>query len=162
MKWTLILGLAVATLSLQVKAQDQVIYEELATGVSNGQQDISKLPQMDRDIIILQSVLGDLFKNPNSSWRGSGQTKGLYIPGNGVIFNVGGNGMFGGSEYVTLSQLNEQVVVNGTATPLDKSATEEDLTKLNEDKKAKIAKNAKTFLADYGSLLVDLKSNEKI
>lgn len=164
MKWTLILGLAVATLSIQVKAQQaQVIYEDLAGNLSsNSPQDISKLPQMDRDIIILQNVLGDLFKNPNSSWRSSSRTKGLYIPGNGVIFNVGGNGMFGGTEYITLSQLNEQVVVNGSVTPLDKSATEEDLDKLNEEKKSKIANNAKTFLADYGSLLVELKSTEKI
>lgn len=164
MKRTLILGLAIAALSLQVQAQQaDVIYENVVGTISNNsQQDISKLPQMDRDIIILQNVLGDLFKNPNSSWRSSGRTKGLYIPGNGVIFNVGGNGMFGGTEYITLDRLSQEVLVSGTAKPLDKSASEEDLDKLNEEKKSKIALNAKTFLADYGSLLVDLKSNEKI
>jgi hypothetical protein len=163
MKWTLILGLAVATLSLQVQAQNGVVIADLQGSLSgNSPQDINKLPQMDRDIIILQNVLGDLFKNPNSSWRSSGRTKGLYIPGNGVIFNVGGNGMFGGTEYVTLSQLSGQVTADGSVLPADKSYTEEDLAKLNEDKKDKIANSAKTFLADYGSLLVDLKNNEKI
>jgi len=165
MKWTLILGLAVATLSLQVKAQvtigtgSNIIFDDFD---SNNAQDISKLPQMDRDIIILQNVLGDLFKNKTSSWRSSGKTKGLYVPGNGVIFNVGGNGLFFGSKYVTIDQLYGGVISTSVTVAPNKNLSEEDLDKLNEDKKNKIADQAKTFLADYGSLLGELKSNEKI
>ena len=164
-KWVLILGLAVATMSMGVHAQstvaDVVEFSDIIN--RNNAQDISKLPKMDRDIVIMENVLGDLFKS-RSSFNSSSRTKGLYIPNNGVIFSVGGNGMFRGNQYVGWGELEEIVVGQSVAqsSSSSKDYSKEDLDKLNEEKKEKMVLQAKTFLADYGSLLGELKDNERI
>ncbi len=157
--WTLLLGLAIAVLSMQSKAQDALLIGDVID--LNNSQDIGKLPKMDRDILIMENVLADIFKKKSSSFNSTSRTRGLYIPGNGVIFNVSGNGIFYGSDYVAWGDLVEVVSV-GQASVVSTNFTEEELKKFNEEKKKKIAEQAKTFLADYGSLLGELKDNEKI
>lgn len=123
-------------------------------------QDISKLPKMDRDIYILQNIVDDLFSEGNTRFR-SRKSKGIYIPNNGVIFNISGNGAFGLSGY---QSWNDLVVIadNQGDRVLSKDYNDEELGKLNAEKEKKLEQLSKTFLSSYGSLLGDLKDNEKI
>jgi len=128
---------------------------------SGNEQDISKLPKMDKDIYILQNILNDLFNGSGerSFYRSSRSSKGIYIPNNGVIFNIGGNSIFG-SGYQSWDDL--LVVVDGEAQKVSKDYSEEDLDKLNNEKESKLKDLALTFLTNYGSLLAELQDNEKI
>ncbi len=174
-KWVLVALMSVLTLSLQgqnVVMADQyqsdaevatigAVLADYSSPFGNRDQDVSKLTGIDRDLVILENVLADLFRGRrtnNFSIGGSNGTKGIHIPNNGVIFNVAGNGIFRGSNYVSWDDL--AVVVTGSNT--SKKYTEEELQKLNDEKEAKITELAKEFLSNYGSLLEDLKDNEKI
>lgn len=142
---------------------DQIVYAEASSlyslnGSSN--QDISKLPKMDRDIYILQNIVDDLFSGNRSSFR-SRKSKGIYIPNNGVIFNISGNSAFGISGYQSWDNL--VTIVDGEAsTTLSKNYSDEELDKLNAEKEKKLEDLSKNFLANYGSLLGELKESEKI
>lgn len=142
---------------------DQIVVGEFGNvynvnGSSN--QDISKLPKMDRDIYILQNIVDDLFSGNRNSFR-SRKSKGIYIPNNGVIFNISGNGAFGISGYQSWDDL--VTIVDGEgSTILSKNYTDEELEKLNDEKEKKLEELSRTFLANYGSLLGELKENEKI
>ncbi len=152
---TLHLGLA--------QTADQVVIGEVADFYTlNGgrNQDISKLPKMDRDIYILQNIVDDLFSGSRSNYR-SRKSKGIYIPNNGVIFNISGNGAFGISGYQSWDDL-VTIVDGSTGTILSKDYSEEELEKLNAEKEEKLEELSKTFLSNYGSLLGELKENEKI
>ncbi|MCE7995092.1 MAG: hypothetical protein HEP71_24145 [Roseivirga sp.] len=142
---------------------DQVVIGEVGDFYTlNGSrnQDISKLPKMDRDIYILQNIVDDLFSGNRSSFR-SRRSKGIYIPNNGVIFNISGNGAFGISGYQSWDDL--VTIVDGeTSTVLSKNYTDEELEKLNDEKEKKLEDLSKTFLSNYGSLLGELKESEKI
>ncbi len=141
---------------------DQVVYAEASSlyGSASRNQDISKLPKMDRDIYILQNIVDDLFSGNRSSFR-SRRSKGIYIPNNGVIFNISGNGAFGISGYQSWDNL--VTIVDGESnTVLSKNYTDEELDKLNAEKENKLKELSKTFLANYGSLLGELKESEKI
>lgn len=142
---------------------DQVVIGEVGTFYElNGgrDQDISQLPKMDRDIYILQNIVDDLFSGSRSSYR-SRKSKGIYIPNNGVIFNISGNGAFGISGYQSWDEL--VTIVDGQgSTILSKDYSEEELEKLNTEKEDKLKELSRTFLANYGSLLGELKENEKI
>lgn len=142
---------------------DQVVIGEVGDFYAvNGSrnQDISKLPKMDRDIYILQNIVDDLFSGNRSNFR-SRRSKGIYVPNNGVIFNIAGNGAFGISGYQSWDDL--VTIVDGeTSTILSKNYTDEELEKLNAEKEKKLEDLSKTFLANYGSLLGELKESEKI
>lgn len=142
---------------------DQIVYAEASSLYgANGfrSQDISKLPKMDRDIYILQNIVNDLF-NGNRNSFGARRSKGIYIPNNGVIFNISGNGAFGISGYQSWDNL--VTIVDGEAsTTLSKNYSDEELDKLNAEKEKKLENLSKTFLANYGSLLGELKESEKI
>lgn len=141
---------------------DQVTYVNSVNGyasLNSRNQDISKLPKMDRDIYILQNIIDDLFSGDRGSFR-SRRSKGIYIPNNGVIFNVSGNGAFGFSGYQSWDDL--VVLVDGQGGTLSKDYTDEELDKLNTEKEEKLEELSKTFLSNYGSLLGELKDNEKI
>lgn len=142
---------------------DQVVIGEVGDFYAiNGSrnQDISKLPKMDRDIYILQNIVDDLFSGSRNSYR-SRKSKGIYIPNNGVIFNISGNGAFGISGYQSWDELVTIVDSQGS-TILSKDYSEEELEKLNSEKEDKLKELSRTFLANYGSLLGELKENEKI
>lgn len=124
-------------------------------------QDISELPKMDRDIYILQNILNDLFTGSNNNRiYSSRRSKGIYIPNNGVIFDISGNSVFGSTGYQSWDDL--VVLVDGETTGLSKNFTEEELEKLNQEKENKLKELSATFLSNYGSLLSELKDSEKI
>lgn len=159
-KATNIFILLALCLSFNTGYSQDVIVEDFFEASSNASQDISKLPKMDRDIYILQNILNDLFNGERSYYRSSRKSKGIYIPNNGVIFNIGGNGIFGGTGYQSWDEL--VVVVDGSAEVVGSNYSEEDLEKLNDEKEKKLNELATTFLTNYGSLLGELKNNEKI
>ena len=149
------------TLCLSVNlanAQEAVVIDDFFE--SSNSQDISKLPKMDKDIYILQNILNDLFNGERSYYNSSRKSKGIYIPNNGVIFNISGNRIFGGTGYTSWDDL--VLVVDGEARNVSKDYSAEDLDKLNEEKETKLKELAETFLTNYGSLLGELKPNEKI
>ena len=139
------------------QAQEAVVLGEV---YQSRNQDISQLPKMDRDIYILQNILNDLFTGDRGRYSSSRRTKGIYVPNNGVIFNVSGNSVFGTNSYQSWDDL--VLVVDNSATKLDKDYTEEELEKLNNEKEKKLTELSQTFLANYGSLLGELKDTEKI
>lgn len=156
-KTTSIIFTLALCLSINLGYGQDAFYVE---GYSQSSQDISKLPKMDRDIYILQNILNDLFNGNRSSYYSSRRSKGIYIPNNGVIFNIGGNNIFGGSNYTNWDNL--VLVVDGNTQVVGKEYSEEDLEKLNQQKEKKLKELAETFLTNYGSLLGELKASEKI
>lgn len=124
-------------------------------------EDLSQLSKMDKDIRILENVLDEMFGGGRNSFINSRGGKGVHIPNSGVIFNVGGNGLFG-TGYTSLDDV--VVITQGTASNLTsgKEYTEEDLEKLNKEKEDKLSQLSKTFLANYGSLLTELKDPDKV
>ena len=147
----------------------QVVIADASPGVTSGfyarrgdGQDLSKLTGIDRDIAIMENVLGDLFKRSKSSFgRSSNRARGIHIPNTGVIFNVSGNRVFGGGDYQSWNQL-VYIVDGDEVSSVGKNYSPEELDKLNAEKEKKMEELAKTFLANYGSLLEDLGDNEKV
>ena len=138
-----------------VKAQ-QV---EIATGYAvdswgRSTQDLSKLPKMEKDIVILQNVLSDLFGNEDRYFS-SRNAKGMYVPGGGVIFSMSSNSLYGNILIEYADVLDE---IDGDGTKQDESSPEETNRKMEET----IREKSKEFLTNYGSLLTELKSGEKL
>lgn len=153
-----VIALCLVAFGFSGVAQDERA-ADLAAVTVNGygrqEQDLSKLPKMERDIVILQNVLSDLFSNRESSFYSSRNSKGMYVPGNGVIFSMGSSNPYGDIfvEYVSAQEL------------LDEDADEKeemDIEELNKKTEETIRDKSKEFLTNYGSLLSELKSGEKL
>ncbi|GHE70348.1 hypothetical protein [Roseivirga thermotolerans] len=129
------------------------VAQATVSGYSHQTQDLSKLPKMEKDIVILQNVLGDLFSDSENSFYSSRSAKGMYIPGSGVIFSMG-NSFYG---RVFLDVLRGKTEDDGSEKADELSA--EEMNKQNADRLRKLSKE---FLANYGSLLTELKPGEKI
>ena len=152
---TSLIALALLLSANWVKAQ-QV---EIATGYAvdswgRSTQDLSKLPKMEKDIVILQNVLSDLFGNEDRYFS-SRNAKGMYVPGGGVIFSMSSNSLYGNILIEYADVLDE---IDGDGTKQDESSPEETNRKMEET----IREKSKEFLTNYGSLLTELKSGEKL
>lgn len=152
---TSLIALALLLSANWVKAQ-QV---EIATGYAvdswgRSTQDLSKLPKMEKDIVILQNVLSDLFGNEDRYFS-SRNAKGMYVPGGGVIFSMSSNSLYGNILIEYADVLDE---IEGDDSKQDESSPEETNRKMEET----IREKSKEFLTNYGSLLTELKSGEKL
>lgn len=150
--------LALIALNFQTMAQDAEVIEGLVydvAGYNSATQDISKLPKMERDIVILQNVLNDLFNGTRGSFYSSRGSKGMYVPGKGVIFNVGFNN---NNFEVIFAEQHLQAVSQNTQEEEEEKSVEE----VNKERQDKIESLANEFLANYGSILSELKSGEKV
>ncbi|WP_422356482.1 hypothetical protein [Roseivirga pacifica] len=149
----------VATLigfSTTLSAQQAVTVEGYALDAFGRQtQDLSELPKMERDIVILKNVLNELFAEGESFIYRRDGVNGIYIPGRGVIFNISAYNQFGGVLFP--SNDATAVIVNG-----EKEEGDVDVEQLNKERKDKLNKTATEFLLNYGSLLSELKPNERI
>ena len=151
-KWLAVFS-ALIVMSSSALAQNS--YTVAGVAESRRSQDISKLPKMDRDIIILQNVLNDLFNSgDNRFFSSSGNAKGIYVPGKGVIFNMGSGGI--DYDLFIAEQLN--------ASQKTKNEAKEDAKKsvANKEKETRLKSLSKEFLVNYGSILSDLKSGEQV
>lgn len=140
--------LLTGTISL---AQQADIAEVVVAGWGRETQDLSKLPKMEKDIVILQNVLSDLFSNSDRTLYSSRNAKGMYVPGSGVIFSMSGSGIYG-------SVFSELVIDRD----IDRGEKEVDVEELNQKSEEDIRNKSKEFLTNYGSLLTELKSGEKL
>lgn len=152
-RWGLLI-IALCTLNLSTSAQE--VYGVASLPILNKSQDISKLPKMERDIIILQNVLNDLFNDGNRIYSSSGAAKGIYVPGKGVIFNIGSVG--GDFDMVLAERLNASQAKDLLAN----QSSKESIANRNKDKEASVKSLSKEFLVNYGSILSDLKSGEQV
>lgn len=118
------------------------------------QQDLSELPKMERDIVILKNVLNELFTEGDSYIYRRGGVNGIYVPDRGVIFNISALNKFGGAYFPG----NAAVLRLDT----DKSEDGLDVEELNVEREASLKKSSLEFLLNYGSLLSELKPNERI
>lgn len=153
-KWALML-MAMVSFNLSPMAQDAYTITGLASERRDA-QDLSKLPKMDRDIIILQNVLNDLFNGTNRFYSSNRGAKGIYVPGKGVIFNIGS----GSGDYDII--LAEQLVASQNASGKAKQDDEQSAAKRNQEKESKLRALSKEFLVNYGSILSDLKAGEQV
>ncbi|NVJ48083.1 MAG: hypothetical protein HWE07_13190 [Cytophagia bacterium] len=154
MKMSLI-ALCLMALGFSGVAQTASVGAVTVNGFGRQEQDLSKLPKMEKDIVILQNVLSDLFSNKERSFYTSRAAKGMYVPGNGVIFSMGSSNMYGDIlvEYVSAQELLERDV---------EEEEEVDIDELNKKTEEAIREKSKEFLTNYGSLLSELKSGEKL
>lgn len=123
--------------------------------------------RMNRDIKIMENILGELFKTQNIStsnqaiivdrdhFFGGGTIRGTYLPGFGIIFKVGGSS-------------NYNVIVSNTHSGSSEYSFYYDTSESeNSDEDRKVTVESVTervteFLKDYGSTIGQLKDNEKI
>lgn len=124
-------------------------------GFGRQEQDLSKLPKMERDIVILQNVLSDLFNNRESSFYSSRNSKGMYVPGSGVIFSMGSSSPYGD---IFVEYVSAQELLQGDL----EEKEDVDIDELNKKTEEAIRDKSKEFLTNYGSLLSELKSGEKL
>jgi len=151
-KWALTL---IALFALNMSPVAQNAYTVAGVADSRNTQDIAKLPKMERDIIILQNVLNDLFSQGNRFYSASRGAKGIYVPGKGVIFNIGSTSR---SSYDVIFAEEIRASQNTPKEAKDEQTAEEK----NREKEDKIKSLSKDFLVNYGSILSDLKSGEKV
>ena len=155
----IVIGVTLLMITLGISmAQQAVIADELSQAQGfylNRTQDLSKLPKMERDIIILQNVLNDLISSDNNGVRNvaysSRAAKGMYIPGRGVIFNV---------KYRT--PYSNVLFADYVAVAEGKETTEQTADEQNGEIESRIESLSKEFLVNYGSILSELKSGEKV
>jgi hypothetical protein len=122
----------------------------LFSATSQSQQDLSKLPKMERDIIILQNVLNDLFRDSKGGIFYSRESaKGIYIKEKGVVFNIND------------AHPSEILFIN-SQTKNDEKVVEKNDEQMKEEKEARLKSLSQEFLINYGSILYDLKGNEKV
>lgn len=152
-KWALTL-IALVSFNLSPMAQDNFA----VAGVTDSRrsQDISKLPKMERDIIILQNVLNDLFNGGNRIYSSSRSAKGIYVPGKGVIFNIGSSS----SEYEFL--IAQEFVRAQNGNDQAKKDEEQSAADQNKETESRFEGLSKEFLVNYGSILTELKAGEKV
>lgn len=148
-------ALLLVIMSAALQAQQAATLEGLIVeGYRSQNQDISKLPKMEKDIAILQNVLGDLFSSKLNSFSDR-SAKGIHIPGNGVIFNLGSS--LYGNAFVEVFRVSE-MRIDGSKNTEEELSVDEINKKTEEDLRAK----SREFLTNYGSLLSELKSGEKV
>lgn len=155
-KWILTpLAMVVLSLGLNAQNQGRVVSGVATDFYGRTQQDLTKLPKMERDIVILQNVLNDLFNGDRGSFYSSRGAKGIYVPGKGVIFNVGSeNSSY--ANIIFVDQVKASQSLNSTKED-EKSAAEK-----NKEKEEKLESLSKEFLVNYGSILSNLKSGEQV
>lgn len=146
--------IALASFNLSPIAQD--VYSVAGVVDSRRSQDISKLPKMERDIIILQNVLNDLFNEGNRIYSSSGAAKGIYVPDKGVIFNIGTSS--NEYEFLIARELASSQNSNGEA----KQDEKESAAYKNKETESRFEGLSKEFLVNYGSILSELKAGEKV
>ena len=118
--------------------------------------------RMNRDIKIMENILGEMFKTHMSSNRssntavfysefstGSSNAKGTYLPGYGLIFNIQNN-----SNFLVRSQGEES-----TYSFYYGSNGSEENTKVSEEA---VVERMKEFLKDYASTIGQLKDDEHV
>ncbi len=120
-------------------------------------QDLSKLPKMERDIEILKNVLNDLF-NGGRDMFGSSSNEGIYIPGRGVIFNMTNISTRGYGNVVFAETITIDLDDDSSKEDSDEKSKEE----VNNENRKELEEKSKQFLLNYGSLLSELKPNEKV
>lgn len=153
-KWG-ILVIVLLTLNLGTLAQEAFGVASLS-GLNNT-QDISKLPKMERDIIILQNVLNDLFNGGSRIYSSTNRgAKGIYVPGKGVIFNIGASG--NEYEFLIANELASGQNGNGQA----KQSEDQSAAEKNKERETRLKELSKEFLVNYGSILSELKAGEKV
>lgn len=123
--------------------------------------------RMNRDIRIMENILGELFRTQISP-SGSNQTfvvsgtgtfhgdnvRGTYLPGFGVIFNVGNTGIWGSTYRVLSGSGDSQYTFYYDAVGSDKKKEEVD--------QESITSRIQSFLRDYASTIGQLKDDEKV
>jgi hypothetical protein len=116
-------------------------------------QDLSKLPKMERDIIILENVLSDMFRDSGTATFASPpvDTKGIHIPGKGVIFNAGNQSAYSSLFSIKNAKFNS-----------DNEIKEKDIVQSNGENESKLRRISQDFLLNYGSILGELKDDEFI
>lgn len=150
MAFSLFLVMSIQSKSQQLVVDESSIKSYLDGFRSSNQQDLSKLPKMERDIIILQNVLNDLFKGSREGvFYSSRGAKGMYIPGKGLFFNINyGNSM--------------EVIFADAAKANEEKKVEIDEKELAKEKEDEIKSLSQDFLVNYGSILSELKDNEQV
>lgn len=149
-RWSLLI-IALLTLNLSTLAQEA--FSIGSVSISDNTQDLSKLPKMERDIIILQNVLDDLFNGGENRLYALSGAKGIYVPGKGVIFNLGG-----GNNSLAISRFFASRQTHAEAKKENDKSSEQK----NAENEARIKALSKDFLVNYGSILSNLKSGEKV
>lgn len=119
--------------------------------------------RMNRDINIMENILGELFKSQITStsngtiiineqrFPGRNSTRGTYLPGYGVIFMVSSNANNVYRVSSNSGDANLSFYYNGDGENEDSDVTQESVT-------ARIQE----FLRDYGSTIGQLKNDEKV
>lgn len=160
---TTIKGLALASIMMfggSLNAQQTIGYSMPASvsGFPSRDQDLSKLPKMERDIVILQNVLSDMFRDSENQFYSltSGDIKGIHIPDKGVIFNVGDNSLFGRVIF------SENLKYRSTDSKNTGDKKEVDVDQTNKERENKLKELSTEFLLNYGSILTEIKDNEQI
>lgn len=160
---TTIKALALASLMMfggSLNAQQFGTTATVVGGFPSRDQDLSKLPKMERDIIILQNVLSDMFRESSQQLYSSSSNdiKGIHIPGKGVIFNLGDNSLFGRVIFA------ESINLNVKSTDEKKKDDKEkiDIDQSNKDRENELKELSTEFLLNYGSILTEVKDNEQI
>ncbi|WP_323756644.1 hypothetical protein [Roseivirga sp.] len=159
---TTIKTLALASLMMfggSLSAQQFGTTATVIGGFPSKDQDLSKLPKMERDIIILQNVLGDMFRDSERQfYSSSSDIKGIHIPGKGVIFNIGDNSS---SRSVIYSQNSYFNLLSKDESKED-DEKEIDIDQANKERENKLKELSQEFLLNYGSILSEVKDNEMI
>ena len=157
-KWVLV-PLAMTMLSIGLHAQGAA---QTVTGTADffgrEQQDLAKLPKMERDIVILQNVLNGLFNGERGSFYSSTRgAKGIYVPGKGVIFNIGAHNNV--SDVILAQQLAKKKALS---TGSEEEVDEISITERNKTEEERLKTISEEFLVNYGSILSELKSGEQV
>lgn len=135
--------------------------------------------RMDRDLRVAENVLQTLLRqNTSGKMYFFSEVRGNYMPGYGVIFSVPYNEFISGTVSVRSSGNSNSIVyfdggeitrVAPTVAARTREEDERDAKKLNASldsaqhaTKANYLEAMKTFLADYGDMISQLKSEEKI
>ncbi len=114
--------------------------------------------RMTRDIEVAENILATLM-NQGSNIRLGNSVEGTYIGGHGVLFTIGGSGIFSYSLSTSGVISGQGKTYNLKGQVLDKEVNPDSL---NEVAFTNMKNVMKTFITDYAQLLSQLKPNEKI
>jgi len=123
--------------------------------------------RMNRDIKIMENILGEMFKTYNNNQRSSGDlvfsgfsgsqnVRGTYLPGFGVIFNVNTNSGMVVYSSGSQGQSNRSFYYSYQTTS---SESEKETPEVNEQN---VKDRIVEFLKDYASTIGQLKANENV
>jgi len=151
----LMLLLALSTcFSLNAQTEEAVVVQGHADFFGRRNQDLSKLPKMERDIEILKNVLSEIF-NPKQLYYAGRGAEGIYIEGKGVMFNMGHSSRLGSGTIIA----DRLTVINADTGEKEEDQSVEEINKELEDG---LKENSQNFLLNYASLLSELKPGEKV